>query len=179
MTQIHKYCFRLYEVLPRWGASCLLTLEAEETTSSTSPAPSALNRAAKPSVLYPQSKLLAYPLDLSLRQPPKNDLGKFKTSSCPLPLPLLYLLQFHGSRSSPEAAEVLTSLHSASCPQDFLIFHIKRWPQNSSSPKIRLGEDGTKHFFPLDSTLSVQVIWVQYSVLTHTNYITIVSLCFQ
>ena len=43
----------------RWGGSCALTLEAGETISSTFPAPSALDQAAKPSVLYPQSTFLA------------------------------------------------------------------------------------------------------------------------
>lgn len=128
------------------GGGCPLTLEAAEIASSTFPEPSALGQAGNLSVLCPQSMLPAHPEIWAFGCLWRVMWEKFKMSPCPT----RSLCRTHHSLVVSGALLKLqeswhpSALHPV-CPQHLLTFCIKRWPQNPFSPKIRLGEDGTKN----------------------------------
>lgn len=109
------------------------------------PALSALGSAGKLSVLCPQSTVSAHPLHLSLGQSLDNNVGEIQNVPLSYSLPLQHPPQTCGSGALLKLQKSWhLSAHHPSCPQHLLTSCTQRWPQNPFSPKMRLGEEGTK-----------------------------------
>lgn len=95
--------------------------------------------AANCSALHPQSKLLAQPLHLSLRQPRGNNLWKFKMSSLlstsTVPTRVSWSLELTWNCRSPDIPPI--SILSSGP----LMLYIKKHPPIFFSPKLSLGEN--------------------------------------